>query len=1016
MPPPPTPDPTSSSGNRTDPEQPTELRPPPQQSLPEHPPPPPPPPPPRGIPPINDRIHRFHTYIPTEREPRASGSGSGSGSSSSSLIRISPPFRSLPPIGTPTTAPWLDAEPSRVRFRQDRRFREAMVNARLQSFRNFIGLADSTESNNIDDFLQALSFANTPSEVREIRSAIIGESDYDNDHNDDDTSGDDEEDLDYTEADYSHIDDDDNELIEEEDAIGRANFYASFRPSADHRRFNFEPPDIGERDTTITGRDFSQVLSERYLLSSARQSTSLRPPSPSTVQIATRAAAALHDAYSFNDGMNTYDNDNDNDNDDDDNYLLFPESSSDLRRQNAIHSRQANPNYDPEIGQVIIPKGKGTTGSKESPSRNNGKQDDQNWRRQIECEARILEQKISAYLRTSLPNRISSLLFPMDLSTKYSYLFAPVVDGHRSSTTNVSDLGEPIPNLEQRMDVYLKRRRLGLLWTNTVPTKSVKKRKAKTSTQKSESFKKQKVGPDTSDTTIESSQCTAAEQFHDFKSKPIDYVTSHDKDKIIDVQFSSYFQSGLRYTVTLDPEQTRGCECDIVLSNIDYTNKTIDGSFLWGNYPNIDIKCQIVNFTKFFCGINGSFYYNNYIKSHFIRRKLNILEKLLKDPQLHWPGPGPRPGAICPAPLSIPMDGDIVDFKANDLRFLSSSKPGDNVVHKHSSSSKLKSSRVRLQVLEWMKLQPLAQFKQTFLLNYLRNLRNNLLSFSINNVPKVDKSEVNYLYQAFKRNLREIQSDFYYVENELKSMVCTSSSFNMLSETDNDDDVDDDYIHEHTKFTLARQRELVNYCPTSTRKLRELEDWERTLAHRLCEQVTEDESASLLNIQLNYILFTMRVDVSKYLESCITYLLNHCESQNGYADNYKRVLERVVKEELVSKNSTRDVATLLCSINRKSGQLQIHNSLPYLHYKDVVGKIVQSTLSRVEDSIGATRIYSDFDDFPADQRATLPKSFGDLPRDFDPHRPTKSCMLSGSIKRHSSDWEVASGNPTFGIV
>ncbi|KAK6463143.1 hypothetical protein DFJ63DRAFT_104558 [Scheffersomyces coipomensis] len=739
-----------------------------------------------------------------------------------------------------------------------------------------------------------------------------------------------------------------------------------------------------------------------------------------------------------------------------------------LRRQNAIRLRSANPYFDELSKSVVINDSRVFDKKDKSDNKsitnndndNNNKDNDNNdskdnieeddektdcsWKSEINLEARKLHRDMTDYLirsknLKSFRNRGGkSLLFPLsEFEPNYAYFFLPSSHSLRNEGATY--------NLELDMDVYLKRRRLDLLWLKLAEDckpeprfnacVSYGKRKFPKPLIPNEGgvLKRQKIDHNGSDgeeveflnddlpKKVKSKIYNPSMKSKKGHKKTHLLLSREDKEKIMNVQFSSYFQSGVRYRILLDHYKPSITECDLVFSNIDYEQNSIQGCFQFqdfnpmSNDPYSSLRKQLEMFAKYFCGIEKDFYWNNFIKSDNIRRKLNILDKLLKDKNVHQ---SIANNCQVQKLISIPVEGEIIDFKTHDLRFLPSLKLPDNksYANRHSRQSsqspanKLKSSRARVQVLEWMKLEPFQQFKQSCLLSYLQLVRRNLIHFSNLNIPVVDQGDARYLLDSFENNMNEIKEDFAYIKHQL------SNSKGLLPGKTSTSSSAPPTPPIAVSGQMSRARAALPPPPPS--KLKNSDDWEKTLARKLCESITDDDSISLLNVQLNYVLFTLKVDVSKYLDICINFFLENChDDKKSYISKYKMVHDKILKDE--SKEKVVDdnkFATLLCSINRKSGLLEIHNTLPYLHYKDINPKHSSQVLSRVMGIGSSGRVQSDFEMFSLADREGLPRSFGDLPKDLNHHLPAKSSKLTGTLKRDYSSHEVGSGHSSFQMV
>ena len=94
---------------------------------------------------------------------------------------------------------------------------------------------------------------------------------------------------------------------------------------------------------------------------------------------------------------------------------------------------------------------------------------------------------------------------------------------------------------------------------------------------------------------------------------------------------------------------------------------------------------------------------------------------------------------------------------------------------------------------------------------------------------------------------------------------------------------------------------------------------------KICQNITTKESNTLINVQLNFILFVLEVDLSKFLDNFMDFIFQHCDN-NDYINNYRKVYRNILSDE--AKESDNYRAILICSIDRKTGAIEIHNTLP----------------------------------------------------------------------------------------
>ncbi|CAI5755709.1 unnamed protein product [Candida verbasci] len=447
----------------------------------------------------------------------------------------------------------------------------------------------------------------------------------------------------------------------------------------------------------------------------------------------------------------------------------------------------------------------------------------------------------------------------------------------RQILSSLNSIDESL-NLDTKLDRYLQKRRNLSLWARnneTLPPPTTASKRKTEATNRPR--KKQKISQDNNETKVKY-----------YKS-----YNSVEKDSILNGLPSSFFQSGSNYILSINNKPSS--QCEFIINDVHDLN----GVFKFSIEESLETTLlKLHNFTKYFCGFDENSY--NLPRNKILIRKLNVLDRISVDNKVNYT-------KLKGHQLVLPFQGHKIDFRKNDLRFLS-----DN----SSTSSRFRSNKIRLQLLEWMKIQPFKQFKKSYFTNFILNLDFHLQTLNEDRLKKSKKTETINLANEFRLNVNELTKDF----SNSKS----------------------------TKKSSKRYTDLF------------MEDWERSLTKKLCDEITNEESISLLNVQLNYILFTIDLNISKFLDLFMEFIFNNCKGD--YINNYKKVYNNILTDEI--KDST-SCATLLCSIDRKLGNIEMENTLPYLHNKDSKNNnvILSRNQSLIDFSDRSTYVFDDFELF-----------------------------------------------------
>ncbi|KAI5950775.1 hypothetical protein KGF54_003849 [Candida jiufengensis] len=557
-----------------------------------------------------------------------------------------------------------------------------------------------------------------------------------------------------------------------------------------------------------------------------------------------------------------------------------------LRRQNAIRIKSVLTKEEEEDEEEDAPRLNGKLVSE-----------------LLNSEAQVLENEMKTIIETISQNKEKSLLFP-HRNNRYRTMFF--------SSFNIlcpPDPSQDTYNINQTLDDFLWKRKNKLLFLkqNIPPPPPTTTSKKRAKEPKHSNLKRQKLSS------------TADETINVLQNEDINYPCYKvDKEQLMDGLSTSDFQSGSSYSLKLDCPSFNTFNLSFINTDTNL-NGTINVE-PEGSLETLFLKLH--NFTKFLCGMPLNSY--QLPRNAILIRKLNVLDRLSIDNKILYSKTKPI------KTFYIPCDGSKVDFKTNDLRFMKSEKL---------VSSRFNISKIRIQLLEWMKINPFLQFKENFLYNFLQDLHQDLKEFKTSKAQRSRKSEAIHLTREFKSNLPELTKDFNY----------------------------------HKSFTdLVKNSGVKERCKRHTEMF--LKDWESSLAFKLSDLITSENCSTLINIQLNYILFSLEINISKFLDNFINLIFNYCENTE-YIENYKKIYKNILKDE---KEDIKCI--LICSFHKRTGFLEIHNTFIYTNplYTQKSGalNVILTDDSRLNEINGRNMyVYDDFENFNSSKTPINSKEF-----------------------------------------
>lgn len=364
------------------------------------------------------------------------------------------------------------------------------------------------------------------------------------------------------------------------------------------------------------------------------------------------------------------------------------------------------------------------------------------------------------------------------------------------------------------------------------------------------------------------------------------YVPPIDGSSILDGLFCSYVSDGSTFHIPGVDDSNKELNMDFRIMSVNYELKKLQGQFTFKE--NISGRAAMDNIGKFVSFLAGNEPHAKRLTQSLFRRKIfavcgalytcaanNTDETLLK---------------ICKS-TNFPVSGTIVDFKKNDLRFLRNTYPGVRRAH-HVFQSPGKDTEFEL--LQWLRIPPFFNFAESKFYKTIETVERYLFK-SMQKSQDVDKSNLKYV-QGFRKLIHEISKGYCYLKGTDIPFESNEGECRRI----------DSRFRKSAFFTL----------------------WETKHAEEFCEHILKNRN-DLTNVQLNFVLFTLELDVTKVLDTLFWKVLEHIPNK---LDRQK--YEKFYTDAREPNNSALSgKAVFVCSVNRKNGELHIHNTRPSFEYR-----------------------------------------------------------------------------------
>lgn len=267
-------------------------------------------------------------------------------------------------------------------------------------------------------------------------------------------------------------------------------------------------------------------------------------------------------------------------------------------------------------------------------------------------------------------------------------------------------------------------------------------------------------------------------------------------------------------------------------------------------------------------------------------------------------------------PFKFNIDhGELIDFVHNDLRFLNLENKFSLLNHKNCKLSRLDRDKLYLQVIKWLNLSPFKLIINRFLLKLMAPAKIR---------PRPGSQFASHL------------SNFYKVYSLLKLL----NKFNADSRINDDSHKDSKTAKELTK--LVEQGDRLNNSfrkslPEGTLQDLKPANLELKLMRLIinyisCTQPSVPDASSssgaahspcLINLKLNFSLFTLRVQLLSFINQLIEYVftrLNNVIELSRYKKMYHKLNQKFAKS-----NSSHELY-LINSLNKKTGVWELNNT------------------------------------------------------------------------------------------
>lgn len=321
-------------------------------------------------------------------------------------------------------------------------------------------------------------------------------------------------------------------------------------------------------------------------------------------------------------------------------------------------------------------------------------------------------------------------------------------------------------------------------------------------------------------------------------------VVHHDRqrEKLFKLKFSSYFKRGSSYDFNY---------LNIIVQQIDYDTRKLC------------LKMSILPTSDNFV-TNFENFYKTIMPTTWKSDKAKLLEKLLNEARDN----SMANELFKKRGMSFLIPGEMIDFKNNDLRYMSKEFHEFKNLH----LVKITNSDIKLQILKWFKIPPFHDLKKIIFLKFLKFIL-------AQDIP----------------NLNKYLSLLGFLDNyNLTTLNLTPQQFEVI-----------------TKLRSISQK--LNQVKLYSRIDYYKKIWQSKITNHFIHFLTCEKNC-IINLLLNYNLFHLSVATDQFLDQSIEYFLQFLPKTNLKYE-YDDLITRNTKEE--------KPISLIGSLNRKNGDLNI---------------------------------------------------------------------------------------------
>ena len=358
----------------------------------------------------------------------------------------------------------------------------------------------------------------------------------------------------------------------------------------------------------------------------------------------------------------------------------------------------------------------------------------------------------------------------------------------------------------------------------------------------------------------------------EYNSVPSWHLSNEDKSRILDGHSSSFLSGGATFVVGMGMEPSLGDVFELTVSEVGDGSTRING-FL---RPLISGDSSLDTLGSFITMLVGDLRMaDGTLVSEIFDDILKVMSSLSSPPSLK----------DLVTPITVPFLGNLIDFKNKDLRFF-----GENL-HELRSNEPPQNDLIKFQLGEWLNIRPFSDFSESYFLNQLRFAIRCLKSFS--KIPKKHQKAVYEFCEKIIEESRLVAKNLELIRRG-KLTHTHKTTFNSA----------------HTRLKEAKSDTSARFDgSTFTRR------WKSEVCNSLGNFISCADPC-LLNLQLNFILFTMELDIDTAISQVLRLFV-----KVKACDKPIKLLRQYFKQERASNEHKRPL--LICSLNRKTGRLEL---------------------------------------------------------------------------------------------